>query len=666
MFPDHLDTDPATVLSPAGFDADWAEALESDDPERAWRAFVATLRAGETRTAPETDYLALRRGWHGTEPGAISRMDPVDLLEHRYRGVYGVEHHFEEGLDWFANPTRDDDVEFTDEWQWQFNRHYQWIVLADAYRETGEDRYAEAFEDELLSWVEQCPRPADAGSRAPSAWRPIEAGIRAGWVWPYAFETFRHADAVSDDALWLFVCAFREHGRHLFQYPETDNHKAFTTNGLAHVGAMFPEFHAALPWLSTAIDRAVAAFGRQFYPDGFQIELAPSYGVVAAEQLYSAVAVARARFDEQHFSSAAGVPRRSAARLPHGHDERVEAIVNAYATLATPTGQCPPLHNSPPIDVRAMYEELGGGDQPWRATGVTHLPWGGYGVLRESGRYAVLDAGPFGQRHQHEDTLQVLAFADDEWLLVDPGKPRYDDSPIRHHVEAAPGHNVVLCDGESHEVDPRVLVADEPLPMAVATGDAIDVTAATRTFETVEGETRFEHERLLCALDVGWLVLDRVVASDESAHRFEWLWHTPDTGSVDGSGATLDAGAQNYRIEPRSTEEWTGEVVAGQRDPCRGWTFSDGEPTPLPVLRVETSPTAEPVETLTLLTAGDAQLSDTSLGGDVASAAVSTAADPIEVLFERDDDGVRRVEYRGDQREETLRLDAHRYPPAPR
>src|SRR5690606_26980068 len=109
--------------------------------------------------------------------------------------------------------------------QVQLNRHYQWVPLADRYRETKDPKYARAFERELRSWVRQCPRPDGNGMGLPGCWRLIEVGIRAGWTWPYAFETFRHCPEVTDEAIWLMACALHEHGMHLLLWPTGRNFK---------------------------------------------------------------------------------------------------------------------------------------------------------------------------------------------------------------------------------------------------------------------------------------------------------------------------------------------------------------------------------------------------------------------------------------------------------
>jgi hypothetical protein len=106
---DHVETDPREVLDPSAFDGvEWAKRLRADDPAGAREAFVADLRQGATRTAPETDGVALRRRWLDAEPGYRRGfdLDPDAVVEGRHVGVYGIEHRFEDRIDWFARVPR--------------------------------------------------------------------------------------------------------------------------------------------------------------------------------------------------------------------------------------------------------------------------------------------------------------------------------------------------------------------------------------------------------------------------------------------------------------------------------------------------------------------------------------------------------------------------------
>ena len=61
--------------------------------------------------------------------------------------------------------------------------------------------------------------------------------------------------------------------------------------------------------------------------------------------------------------------------------------------------------------------------------------------------WAFLDAGPFGEGHQHEDKLNFLLYAYGVDMLPDEGIFRYDKSDMRQYVLGTRAHNTGLVDG---------------------------------------------------------------------------------------------------------------------------------------------------------------------------------------------------------------------------
>ena len=112
--------------------------------------------------------------------------DAESILAHRLSSI-GIEWQFGEAIDWSFNPTTQPGSKWprNHEWTWQLSRHPMWLALARAFSATGDEKYAREFVAELKSWVHDCPVPLDKAANVPfSRWRTIEAGIRAGTVWP--------------------------------------------------------------------------------------------------------------------------------------------------------------------------------------------------------------------------------------------------------------------------------------------------------------------------------------------------------------------------------------------------------------------------------------------------------------------------------------------------
>jgi len=79
----------------------------------------------------------------------------------------------------YRDPERAGDAKLV----WELNRHHELVVLARAYRATGDSRYAAEIVAQLESWVEQCPFGRGMNWRS-----PLELGIRViNWAWALDF-----------------------------------------------------------------------------------------------------------------------------------------------------------------------------------------------------------------------------------------------------------------------------------------------------------------------------------------------------------------------------------------------------------------------------------------------------------------------------------------------
>lgn len=679
MYP--LPTDPKDVLRPdSSSDAEWSTFLKKGlASDQVIAAYVEALREGAPRSSFKHDVPNLYQRWYDRHIGFQDgyNFNPDEVAAGRYTGAYGIIHEFDEEVDWSANPTRDSDEHtYTVEWQEGLNRHFQWVPLADAYDETGDPTYAETWERELRGWIHNCPRPDDSGNTVERAskWRTITTGIRASWTWPYAFEIFRRSEHVSDEALWLFVCAMREHGVHLLEHPTGWNFKTMEINGLAHAGGMFPELRRARAFLSTAVDRAIAEFERQFYPDGLQAELAPSYAAVCITNLYSTLR--NAEYHSERFGSVPGGVGYAAdgvetVKIPERTWDRLQTVVRAYGRIATPEGRPPALHDSWTFPVEKMIAECVGDDERvWVGKRSELLPWGGYAVFRNPGRYALFDGGPYGTAHQHNDALQMLAHAEGEWFCMDPGQPKYDDSTVSTHVQSSAGHNVVLADGAHHCPVEIVRKTDNPFPIAFVKKGRLTAAVAKRKFKTLTNPSIiFEHERLVFqGTGRGWLVADRLEPVDNHTVEWEWLWHTPVddlTPDDEGALAAYDGGP-SMRVDIAGSTSLSIDAIAGQLEPeVRGWRpRTDSSETELmPTLSVQSTETSDIVRAATLLEpapkndAFDARLGGFTVDGDNWRLLIETGNGAETVAFKEADGELSMLEHHLSGTDRTRRLE---------
>ncbi len=655
---------PETVLDAERFpDAAWAEKLKAGDSAGAIRVFVEELRKGASRIEPRESIPSIRKRWFGVGINEVGGMnlDADAVVDLRYGGAYGIEHQFEDEIDWHYDASEGR----TNEWTWQLNRHLHWINLADAYRETGDAKYAEAWERELRSWLAQCRRPEDSGNYAGSPWRTLDTGIRAGSSWPYAFEVFRQSPHVTDEALWLLVCAQREQALHLMASTTGGNWKIMESNGLGHAGMMFPELRGAREFAETAIERVQEEIDRQFYPDGTHQEFAPHYA--AAGCIANFYALAR-------------IAEKNDFTLPESFWDDLVLMTSALGRIADPEGVAPGVHNSPPIDIVDLYRDLAAStghstlkERPWLSEEPDLVPWGGYAVLRRADRYAIFDAGPRGTSHFHDDDLQFFSYAYGRHFAIDPASPQYTNEPISRHLRSSAAHNVVLMDGKLHAPAEEIRRPQEPMPITFVNAGDVVAAGAKRELRLVDqAGTTFHHERIVLDIEgLGWLILDRMTPPANQEHSWEWLWNL-DVDSVslnDDSAVASHEGGPELFIQAAGDRPFSLKVSQGEKEPeIRGWLARGQERTytPIPCLRIISEPAAGEVALFTLKVPSPA--------GETAGISIQTTefrdgewnvvlGGPEQPAYRIHFSGGNRVEhaevFRGEERVAAISMDAH-------
>ncbi len=549
------------------------EAAERQDWAAAKRGFAAHLRA---RRTPRWTF----------DPHAVGRERKPEVakaekaLRHQLTSI-GIEWAFGETIDWAFNPTTQPDSKWpaNHEWTWQLSRHPMWIELGRAFHATGDERYAAEFARQLAGWVRDCPVPPKADNRPFSRWRTIEAGIRAGSVWPEVYHRFLAARAFDDEALTLFLKSYAEHALYLMRFKTGGNWLAMEANGLYHAGALFPEFKEAALWRQTALARLTAELDIQVYPDGAQVELAPGYHGVSLRNFLGPVDLAEL----------------TGCEVPHDYTAKLERMFDYYLYTMQPTRQTPALNDSGAGGVE-RWLELGAklfparDDFRWVSTRgqagkppapLSFLfPYAGQAIFRtgweRDALWLCFDAGPFGYGHQHEDKLGVTLTAYGRPLLVEGGVYTYDASAWRRYVLSSRAHNVVLVDGldQNRRKSPKeTYVVQAPVPLTFQTGAAHDTASAT--FDEgwgPEGRALVRHTRHVFFIKPDLVVLaDELQPSDSAEHLYEALFHL-DAEAADSDGLRVATQGEGPGLTLTGFGADGVSVVKGQTEPVvQGW-----------------------------------------------------------------------------------------------
>jgi hypothetical protein len=514
-----------------------------------------------------------------------------DALKQRFVSV-NVPWQFDNGMiDWKFNPTAPpiSKTALNHEWTWQFNRHAYWPALATAYHATGDKKYADELCNEIRSWCTNNPMPEKVENGPYSTWRTIEAGIRMFSSWPNTFFAMVHSpDVFDDEVLLAMVDAMRGHAEYLDKYVTTGNWKTMESNGLFHVGALFPEFKEASKWREDGLKRQNEELGIQVYPDGVQIELAPGYHNVALENFLETFTLAALNKID----------------TPAGYKDTLQRMfdVNLWAML--PDRTMPNFNDSGRTPVRRMLENglaLFPERQDWRwivtdgkqgaqPDHTSHFfPWSGWAVMRsgwdKDARCLILQGGPFGYGHQHEDKLSFIIDGYGSHLVAEAGIFTYDASPMRKYVLSARGHNIISVDGlpQNRGGRPRAsYVSKAPLDLGWISNSQFDYVQGS--FGTGDDETwgpskvagPIHTRRVLFAKPDYWIVIDTLTPKDEEEHVYESAFHLDATDArVDEEAKSVTTTNQeraNIAIIPLASRELNLRIVSGQKEPeMLGW-----------------------------------------------------------------------------------------------
>lgn len=579
------------------------DALDLSRPELAQ---VAAAWKQKDRAATEkalAAYLRTRDSVHwapmgdsGDTPGLPqrSRTPADDAVANKFKGgqVMPV-YPFPNGvIDWHYNPTEHLAGYAPDnEWQWQLNRMEFWGDLGRAYRATGDERYAQAFVHEMLSWRAQAPVPDSAANTPGSSWRTIEAGIRMGGSWPAAFFAFRQSPSVSDADLIVFVSGFLDHGRYLRKNYTRLNWLTMEMSGLYAAGAAFPEFREAADWRSFSADKLAEEARRQFLPDGAQDELSTEYQNVALSNILKVPQIARwtGRLSE----------------LPPGFTAPLEKGYEYQVALMTPDRYMPKYNNGLPQYLPSIFKlalenfpdradfkwvETDGKEGKPPAFTSVYLDRAGEAAMRSGwsrdANYLGFRLGPIGMGHQHQDKLGVVIWAYGRPIVFNTGGGNYEQSKWRTWATSTYGHNCMIVDGLAQN---RPTTSSDPWhdPDLISQGPIDAHWQSNSTFDFASGiynegygpqrlQPASQQRDVLFLKPDLYIVADRVRPNEPQSHTYQARWQLLTTSTRIDSAThalqTTDAGEPNLVIVPLLAEGLEVRAVSGQESPeLLGW-----------------------------------------------------------------------------------------------
>jgi hypothetical protein len=380
---------------------------------------------------------------------------------------------------------RDFDVTGDAKFVWEPNRHHQFVVLARAYRASGNVDYAQAMIDQLSSWIDECPFGVGMNWRS-----PLELAIRLiNWVW--AIDLVRESGRIDETfRRRLLECVYLhlwEITRKYSRGSSTNNHLIGEATGVFIATSYFEQLNNASAWQQESLEILCREILEQTRPDGGNCEQALGYQI----------------FVMQFFILAGSVARRIGIDLPREYWDRLEKMFEFVGTLVEGTdapnffGDCDDgyvldlgakyndIHAMMPIGVawfdrsdfksqagefsepamwllgQAGRERFNAIENVWKKRKIESraFPDSGlyllqYGRSESNDRISVtFDCGPQGlpplAAHGHADALSFTLSAFGKKVLIDSGTYDYFSYPQwRDYFRSTAAHNTLTVDAK--------------------------------------------------------------------------------------------------------------------------------------------------------------------------------------------------------------------------
>ncbi len=506
----------------------------------------------------------------------------ADMVVDGYITAVGFLYKCPDGIiDWEYNPTYNKYCEYT----YHLCYHGMAQALAKAYQNTKDKKYAERMMYVISSWIDQCECPeVGSGDGRPGVWRTLEAGGRMSASWPDIIHAFLDCDAVTD-AFWvkLFKSVW-EHSQRLINSKTHYNWHTTEMSGLVTMGILYGFFKESDAWIEYAISSLVDQINTEFYPDGMQLELATGYhgGVIG------------------NFNTIGDKLRRYGREIPTEFKNGIELMYTMYTQLVMPDGRCPGLNDAGTFSIKNHMVRASGlypendtfrffatdgkeGKAPEYVSRV--LPYSGFTVMRtdwtEDAMWALMDVGPEGTQHVHEDKLNFIMYAYNTYMLPDIGFYAYDTSDMRKFSITTVSHNTGMVDGKGQNRMKThrwgLIENDTVSDFCYKNSEEYEVSAASYDQGYGDELTDVTHNRKAVFFKKGfagsrpfYLILDEFISGDDNEHDFEVSFQLPDV-PVSAFSHSVEAKYKNG-AELKMVSDKYPNIHIGQYAPqYRGW-----------------------------------------------------------------------------------------------
>jgi hypothetical protein len=482
---------------------------------------------------------------------------------------------------------------------WELNRHQHLVILAKAYRLTGDDKYAREIVTQWKHWQAENPYPI--GMNWASS---LEVAFRSlSWIWVYFLLEDSAAMTVELKTEWVRALALN--GRHIETFLSTyfspNTHLLGEVVALFFIGVLFPGIPRAQRWKQRGWNMVLDVATTQVRKDGFYFEQSTYYHVYALDLFLHAriLAIANAipvpvEFDQTLVGmlDALCVLGRAGVLPSLGDDDggrvfdpqrnRAEHLIDPLSTGAIlfRRGDLKFLAGLPREETLWLLGEKGLREFKELKSIEPHAD---SVAMRDSGLYLMadaetaqqftIDAGPHGPGHGHADALSVTLIRNGRVWLMDPGTYEYiGGSGLREQYRGTAAHNTLRVDGLDQ--------ADTAGPFAWGGRPIVkeEHWVAGRSFNLFSGShdgymrlpEPVRHRRsVFHRKGQFWLVRD--VAEGQGSHKLELTWHLgPGLSPLSTKDNVFADGQESLGLITTEANGWSQSAHRGCWSPVYG------------------------------------------------------------------------------------------------
>jgi len=487
------------------------------------------------------------------------------------------------------------------EWPAQLNRFFFLPPLAALYRETGDERYAEAARDYLAEWMRA--HPTRPGWEMAPYDNVLNLCIRvgnsqfAGWLG--ALPVFMKSPAFYDAFVDEIIASCATQLDYLMKMIAPNiNWRIANADSLLVSGIRLAHLPGAERWRRFGVRVINDAWHRQVLPDGVHYERNPGYHGWMTRVMADYWKLARAMPELGLVMEA----------------ELIGRMFDYALAVTRPNGSLNAMHDcqgertgSHSNEMRsrrmAFRKEAGLPDELPPA--AQYFPDAGQVFLRdgwgEDATYLTFDATTWGGGHCHLSRNAVQLHALGRSLLVDPGTLTYEASdPLSAHGKSTRAHNTLTLNGwnqgETNPTNTRALSAPGYDFVVSDYEGAYWSGPYTWSFSQGRGEALYaSHNRMLLWLHGrAVVVIDSLVREPnavpelpDAVPSLESNWQLCEGGEVElgADRAIARYGDANLlMLFPLTWPEMTLSLHAGEMNPPRGWLPGKGQYLPAPQL----------------------------------------------------------------------------------